>query len=90
MTPDQKEELQEYLLRLCNAASRLGVPEDRLLRDGQRYGFSALTKPELDAELHHLEKAGLLGVVAKTLRPDLRRWVSTADGDRWLMRQGLV
>lgn len=90
MTPKDKEALQELLIRQCNAASRLGFPEDRLLRDAQRYGFPALTLAELQAELLHLEKADLLKTTEKTLRPDLRQWVTTASGDAWLMKQGLI
>lgn len=90
MTPHEKEELQEKILSLCNAVSRLGIQEAKLQRDCQRYGWPALTLPELQAEIHHLEKAGMITPVAKELRPDLRRWVSTASGDQWLMKQGLI
>jgi hypothetical protein len=90
MTPAEKEEIQEKLLAMGNAASRLGLSEERLLRGVQRYGFPEVTLVELRAELHHLEKAGLMTTVEKALRPDLLRWKSTADGDRWLMMQGLI
>lgn len=90
MTPAEKEELQEKIIALGNAASRLGIGEDRILRACQRFGFERLSLVELQAELNHLEKAGLMTTVEKELRPDLLRWKSTADGDRWLMRQGLI
>lgn len=90
LTPDEKESLQIQLLRLCNASSRFGLPESRLLQDCQRFGFDDLSKKEFDAEILHLEKAGLLATVGKVIRPDLRRWTTTAQGDYQLMEKGYI
>ena len=90
LTPAQKEAIQERLLLLANASGRRGLPQERLLHEIRSYGFPALSAEALDAELHHLEKADLLAPVEKTLRPDLRRWTTTASGDRWLMENGLI
>ena len=90
MTAQEKEDLQEKILRLCNAAGRVGIREDRMLRDCQRYGFDSLLPSELAGEILIVEKAGLVTTAEKELRPDLRRWMTTADGDRWLMKEGLI
>ncbi len=90
LTPKEKEEIQEKIVLLCNAASRIGIPEERLLRDLHRYGFERLTLPEFDAEMYHLEKKALIATVDKTLRKDLRRWVTTSEGDEFLIQHGLI
>lgn len=88
LTPEEKEKLQEVLLRLCSAASRFGLPLNRLLLDCEHFAFDGLTKEEIEVELIVLEKEGLLSLVGKVLRPDQRRWTTTAAGNRWLMEHG--
>jgi hypothetical protein len=90
LTPADKEEIQEKLLAMCNAASRLGIGEERLLRALQRFGFETLTLEQLQTELRIIETAGLISTVEKQLRPDLLRWKTTGSGDTWLMKQGLI
>jgi len=89
MTAEDNELLQEKIVRLCHAAGSLGLPEDRikraLIKDG--YGVDDAT---LDRNLKYLKSKDWIEEVTKDLRPDLRRWKSTATGDEYLMRQGLI
>lgn len=99
MTPEDVQTLQEKILRLCHAAGRLGLPEDRmrhaledtgylkreLIREG--YGVDNET---LERQLRYLASKGWIEEVRKELRPDLRRWQTTAAGDEFLMKQGFI
>ncbi|MFA7302072.1 MAG: hypothetical protein WC069_07205 [Candidatus Shapirobacteria bacterium] len=90
LDPGEKELLQERLLVLCNAGGHFGVPEERLLFVARQFGFDTLSAAQLTTELIHLEKLGLISTLQKTLRPDRRRWSTTAAGDRHLMEHGLL
>ena len=89
MTAEEIEALQEKILRLCHAAGRFGMPDERILRGLQKADFD-IDQAELDRQLRYLLSKSWITAVAKELRPDLRRWETTADGDEYLMRQGLI
>ncbi len=89
MTPEDQELLQEKLTMLCHFAGVFGLPEDRLLRGLAKGGFE-IDGAELQRQLRYLESKGWITTVDKELRPDLRRWVTRAPGDEFLMRQGLI
>jgi DNA-binding PadR family transcriptional regulator len=89
MTPADIELMQEKIVRLCNAAGRFGLTEDRMLRylADDEYRISA---DELDRQLRYLKSKGWIEEVEKDLRPDRRRWQTTAAGDEFLMKRGLL
>jgi hypothetical protein len=99
MNAEDSKELQEKILQLCHASGRIGIPEKRMQHTLENTGY---LKRELIREGHgvddaHLERAlkflkseGLLEAEEETLRPDLRRWKTTAAGDKYLMRIGSI
>lgn len=89
MTSDDKEMMQEKILQLCNAAGKFGVPDDRILRALNRAGYP-IDQAELDRQLRYLKSKEWIVEVEKQLRPDLRKWETTAAGDEYLMKQGLI
>jgi hypothetical protein len=89
MTAEDIELLQEKMLLLCHAAGRFGLPDARILRTLQKDSY-AIDQPTLDRHLRYLLSKNWITAVAKELRPDLRRWETTAAGDEYLMRQGLL
>lgn len=89
MTAEDKEMMQEKILQLCNAAGKFGIPDDRILRTLNKAGY-AIDQAELDRQLRYLKSKGFIAEAGKVLRPDLRRWETTAAGDEYLMQQGLV
>lgn len=89
MTADDIELLQEKILMLCHAAGRFGLPDARLLRALVKDGY-ALDQAALDRHLRYLLSKTWISPVEKELRPDLRRWETTAAGDEYLMKQGLI
>ncbi|HWM26589.1 MAG TPA: hypothetical protein VNP98_17360 [Chthoniobacterales bacterium] len=89
MTPEDIELLQEKMVRLCNAAGRIGLSEDRIKRALIRDGYG-VDKETLDRQLRYLKSKGWIEEVEKDLRPDLRRWQTTAAGDEFLMKAGLI
>lgn len=89
MTAEDIELLQEKIVRLCHAAGRLGLPEDRIKRGLIQNGYG-VDDGTLDRNLKYLKSKGWIEEVEKELRPDLRRWQTTATGDEYLMRQGLI
>lgn len=86
MTPEDKEMMQEKILQLCNAAGKFGIPDERILRTLQRSSY-AIDQAELDRQLRYLKSKGFIIEVGKDLRPDLRRWETTATGDEYLMEK---
>jgi hypothetical protein len=98
MTAEDNEDLQQKIVELCHAAGKFGVPEERIVRalenttylpkggDDQR----AKNSDTLARNLRYLKSKGWIEEVQKDLRPDLRRWQSTAAGDEYLMTQGLI
>lgn len=98
MTPEDKEMMQEKILRLVNAAGKFGLPESRLLHTLASLYPDLQTPPEkqndqsveLERQLRHLKSQGFIVEVAKALRPDQRRWETTAAGDVYLMEKGFI
>lgn len=89
MTPEDIELLQEKIVRLCHAAGRLGLPEERIKRALIQDGYG-VDKDTLEQHLRYLKDKGWIKEVPKDLRPDLLRWESTAAGDEFLMKRGLI
>jgi Fic family protein len=89
MTAEDIELLQEKIVRLCHAAGSLGLPEERIKRALIQNGYG-VDDDTLDRNLKYLKSKGWIEEVEKYLRPDRRRWRSTAAGDEYLMRQGLI
>jgi hypothetical protein len=89
MTAEDIELLQEKIVRLCHAAGRLGLPEERIKRALIKDGYG-VDDPTLERNLRYLKSKGWIEEVEKDLRPDRRRWQTTAAGDEYLMRQGLI
>lgn len=98
MTPEDSEMLQEKILRLCHAAGKFGLPESRMLHTLASL-YPDLQTPqelrddksaELDRQLRYLKSKGFITEVGKALRPDQRRWETTADGDEYLMEKGFI
>jgi hypothetical protein len=89
MTAEDIELLQEKIVQLCHAAGIFGVPDARILRTLQKASYP-LDAAALDRHLRYLKSKGWIAELEKELRPDLRRWESTALGDEYLMKQGLI
>lgn len=89
MTPDDIEMMQEKIVLLCHFAGVFGLPEDRLLRGLAKAGYE-IDQATLERQLRYLEGKGWIITIEKELRPDLRRWVTRAPGDEFLMRQKLI
>lgn len=89
MTAEDIELMQEKIVLLCHFAGVFGLPEDRLLRGLGKAGYE-IDQATLERQLRYLESKGWLTTVEKDLRPDLRRWVTRAPGDEYLMRQKLI
>jgi hypothetical protein len=89
MTPEDIELLQEKIVQLCHAAGRLGLPEERIMRGLIKAAYG-VDKDTLERNLRYLKSKGWIEEVDKDLRPDLRRWQTTAAGDEYLMKQGLI
>jgi len=99
MTPEDAKELQEKILELCHASGRLGIPEKRMQHtlENTRYLKRELIReghgvdnPHLERALKFLESEGLIESEPEDLRPDLLRWKTTSEGDKYLMRIGLI
>lgn len=89
MTPEDIEMLQEKIVQLCHAAGKFGIPDERIQRTLIKTGYG-IDGEALDAQLRYLKSKGWIVELEKQLRPDLRRWETTAAGDEYLMRQGLI
>lgn len=89
MTAEDIELMQEKILQLCHAAGRFGVPDEKILRALNKTGY-AIDETILDRHLRYLKGKAWIVEVEKQLRPDLRRWETTAAGDEYLMNQGLI
>jgi hypothetical protein len=90
ITPEDSELLQEKILEICHAAGLNGMPDERIKRTliQASYGIDDAT---LDRQLRYLKsKAWIELVPSAGLRPDIRRWQSTALGDEYLMKKGLA
>lgn len=94
MTAEENEELQQKIVELCHAAGKFGVPEERLVRALENTTYlpkgAADNRGILDRQLRYLKSKSWIEEARKDLRPDLRRWQSTAAGDEYLMQQGLI
>lgn len=90
MTPQDKELCQEKILQQCHNAGRFGTPEATLLRGLHKSGFEEADAKDLERDLRYLESKGWIRTVERELRPDLRKWQTTAPGDEYLMKQGLI
>lgn len=89
MTPEDTELLQEKILQLCHAAGRFGMPEERIKRALIKAGYG-VDLETLEKQLRYLRSKGWIEETTKELRPDLRRWQTTAAGDEYLMKHGLI
>lgn len=89
MTTEDIELLQEKILELCHAAGQFGMPEDRIKRTLLKTGYG-LDQETLERNLRYLKSKAWIEEAEKELRPDLRRWQTTAAGDEYLMKQGLI
>lgn len=99
MTPEESKELQEKILEICHAAGRLGIPGKRMQHalENATYLKRALIEEghgtdnaHLDRALKFLESEGLIESEREELRPDLLRWKTTSDGDKYLMKIGRI
>ena len=98
MTAEDIEDLQQKIAELCHAAGQFGVPDERILRALENTHYLPKGDEEqrrqnretLDRNLRYLKSKGWIEEVAKDLRPDIRRWQTTAAGDEFLMRSGLI
>ena len=98
MTPEDAEQMQEKILRLCHAAGKFGIPDTRILNALKQQAFEIQTpeeersekSAELDRQLRYLKSKGFIVEAGKQLRPDLRRWETTAAGDEYLMEKGFI
>ena len=83
---------------LCHAAGKFGVPEERIARALENTTYlpkgdekqRAQNRATLERNLRYLKSKGWIEEVEKDLRPDLRRWQTTAAGDEYLMKQGII
>jgi hypothetical protein len=91
MKAEEMLDLQKKILLLCHGAGKFGLPEDRIFRMVRGAGgFDRLTEDELERQLRYLKSKSWIAEVPGQLRPDLRRWESTAAGDEYLMTQGEI
>lgn len=89
MTPEDIELLQTKIVELCHASGRYGLPEERIKRALIQSGYG-VDHDTLERQLRYLKSKEWIEEVEKHLRPDLRRWQSTAKGDEHLMLEGLI
>ena len=89
MTPEDVELLQTKIVEICHAAGRFGLPEERIKRGLIRAGYG-VDDATLERNLRYLKSKEWIEEVPKELRPDIRRWQSTAKGDEHLMLEGLI
>lgn len=89
MTPEDIELMQEQIVQLCHAAGQYGLPEERIKRALIKFGYG-IDQEALEKQLRYLKSKGWIEEVARELRPDLRRWQTTAAGDEYLMHQRLI
>ncbi|MCA1589707.1 MAG: hypothetical protein LC734_04810 [Acidobacteria bacterium] len=83
-------ELQIRIIQLLHAAGEVGLPRDRIKRGliANAYGVDDDT---LKRNLKFLSDEKLIATKGEDrLRPDLIRWLSTSEGDKLLMREGLI
>src|SRR4051812_20290294 len=100
MTAEDQRELQIKILEICHASGRFGMPEDRIQRKLEDAGYlkreliregHGVDNATLERQLKYLEGDHLIELKAEdALRPDIRRWVSTSQGDKLLMKEGLI
>lgn len=89
MDAEQLRELQVKIVELCHAAGEFGLPEDRIKRALLRNAYG-VDNEALGKQLKYLKGEGHLDFNVDALRPDLRRWISTSQGDQLLMTEGLI
>lgn len=89
MNAEDIRELQDKIIELCHAAGTFGIPEERLKRTLLRSGYG-VDNDALARQLKFLKGEKLVEAQEDGLRPDLRRWFSTSEGDKHLMRAGLI
>lgn len=90
MNAEDLDYARENILRLCRAANRVGLTAVQITRGLQRAAF-AVDERETDAQIQHLEKAGLIAEIeGAALTPALRRYTTTVEGDRELEKRGLL
>jgi hypothetical protein len=87
---EQARELQIKILQLLHAAGAFGLPRDRIKRALIRNAYGVDDKT-LERNLKFLCDEKLIAPTNEDeLRPDIRRWVSTSNGDKLLMKEGLL
>lgn len=90
MDAEQARELQIKIIELCHASAELGMDEERIKRALIRHAYG-VDDETLRRMLKYLQGEKLLAVKEEDrLRPDIRRWVSTSEGDKLLMKEGLI
>jgi uncharacterized tellurite resistance protein B-like protein len=89
MNAEDIRELQDKVIEVCHASGTSGMPEERLKRALLRAGYG-VDQEALGKQLKYLKGEGLITNEEDRLRPDLQRWFSTSEGDKHLMRAGLI
>jgi hypothetical protein len=90
MRVEAARELQIKILQLLHAAGEFGLPKDRIKRALIRNAYG-VDDGALERNLKFLRSEGLIAQTDEDgLRPDIRRWVSTSEGDKLLMLEGLI
>lgn len=99
MTPEDSKLLQLKILELCHATGQFGIQQAKMQRALEDSGYlkraliregHGVDNEHLDRALKFLKSEGLIVFEEHRLRPDLRRWLTTAEGDKLLMREGLI
>jgi hypothetical protein len=87
---EQARELQIKIIQLLHAAGEFGLPRDRIKRALIRNAYG-VDDSNLERNLKFLRDEKLIAPTKEDeLRPDIRRWVSTSEGDKLLMKEGLL
>jgi hypothetical protein len=90
MTAEDSRELQIKIIQLVHAAGEFGLPKDRIKRALIRNAYG-VDDETLGRNLKFLRDEKLIAQTKEDeLRPDIIRWVSTSEGDKLLMREGLI
>lgn len=89
MTPEFTIDLRQKILQLCHASGEYGMPRERLYRNCRNAGgFSALTEEGFQEQIEFLE--GKLWIKRVENEMEELRWETTAAGDQYLRKQGLI
>lgn len=91
MTAEDIKLMQEKIVALCHSSGDLGMRFDRLKRALIHDGYG-MDKDALARQLKYLKGEGLIVNEEDPIHPDpdLVRWKSTSEGDKLLIRSGLI